>query len=90
MSDSLSSRERIRIALNHQIPDRIPLDLGSTIVSSISAIAYEKLITKLGVHDEIQIMDKMQHLAYVGEEVLQYFQIDTQKKQDLTIFLSML
>ena len=32
----MNSRQRVITALNHQEPDRIPIDLGGTIVSSIS------------------------------------------------------
>ncbi len=31
----MNSRTRVIQALNHQEPDRIPIDLGATIVSSI-------------------------------------------------------
>lgn len=31
----MKPRERVLTALNHQEPDRIPIDLGATIVSSI-------------------------------------------------------
>jgi len=29
----MTSRERVQIALNHQEPDRVPIDLGGTVVS---------------------------------------------------------
>ena len=36
----MNSRERLLTALNHQEPDRIPLDLGSTQVTGIHEVAY--------------------------------------------------
>ena len=32
----MTSRERVRAALNHEQPDRVPVDFGSTMVSGIS------------------------------------------------------
>ena len=31
----ISSRERVKLALNHQEPDRVPLDLGGSGVSGM-------------------------------------------------------
>ena len=45
----LSPRERVCLALNHREPDRVPLDLGSTGNTGITAIAYRRLLTYLGI-----------------------------------------
>jgi uroporphyrinogen decarboxylase len=37
----MNSRERVVTALNHKEPDRVPLDIAGTIVSSITSKAYE-------------------------------------------------
>ena len=39
----MTSRERVLTALNHKEPDKVPIDLGGTICSTISATANEKL-----------------------------------------------
>ena len=39
----MNSRERALAALNHQEPDKVPIDLGSTIVTSITRTAYDAL-----------------------------------------------
>ena len=39
----MNSRERILAAIDHKEPDRIPIDLGATPSSGISAIAYHNL-----------------------------------------------
>jgi uroporphyrinogen decarboxylase len=44
----MNSRQRLITALNHQEPDRIPIDLGATDVSSICRGAYADLLTYLG------------------------------------------
>ena len=45
----MNSRERVLATINHQQPDRVPLDLGSTICSTITAKAYARLRAYLGI-----------------------------------------
>lgn len=73
----MNSRERVTLALNHQEPDRIPLDLGATIVSSITKNSYLPLMHHLGflVQDNV-MMDYVQQLPYLDEMLLQRFDID--------------
>jgi uroporphyrinogen decarboxylase len=72
-----SSRERVIQALNHQEPDRIPIDLGATIVSSIAKKAYTELKQYLGMPlEEIKMLDYVQQLPYVDEALLQRFGVD--------------
>ncbi len=71
------SRKRINQALNHQEPDKIPLDLGGN-QSGIHIKAYQKLIDYLEIEDkEIQTYDYIQQLANPCEELLERFKIDT-------------
>lgn len=64
----MTPRERVRCAVNHGVPDRIPLDLGSTPVSGISASSYAKLRQALGfsslgpvrVHEPYQILGEVE------------------------------
>lgn len=44
----MKPRERVVAALNHQEPDRIPIDLDATIVSSIAKKTYIELKRHLG------------------------------------------
>ena len=39
----MTSRERVMAAIGHKQPDHVPLDLGGTPSSGISAIAYNNL-----------------------------------------------
>lgn len=77
MDAEVTPRERVRRALDRQTPDRVPIDLGSTIVSSISKKAYLRLLKELEIEDEIRVLDRMQQLVYAGEGILTRFQIDT-------------
>jgi uroporphyrinogen decarboxylase len=79
MSDeSLSHRQRILKALNHQQPDRVPLDLGSTIVTGIAIGAYNRLKNFLGLElSETKELDRTAQVAVVDDAVLDLFEIDT-------------
>ena len=39
----MNSRERVQTALAHQEPDRVPIDLGGTVVTSISKVTYAEV-----------------------------------------------
>ena len=73
----MTSRERILAAINHQQPDRVPLDLGATPSSGISAIAYSNLVKYLGQPGlPVQIYDVVQQLAQPDISVLDGFGVD--------------
>jgi len=74
----MTSRERVRKAINHQKTDRIPLDMGSTLVTGIQASTYAKLRKALGLKDEpVKIIDPFQMLAEVDTEVREKLGVDT-------------
>jgi uroporphyrinogen decarboxylase len=73
---TMTSRERILTAIAHREPDRIPVDLGSSTVTGISAIAYNKLREKTGLGSRTRIYDVVQQLALVEEPVLDAFSVD--------------
>jgi uroporphyrinogen decarboxylase len=76
--DRLTHRQRILTALDHQQPDRIPLDLGSTIVTGVSCKAYGALRNYLGLEPaEIKIFDRIAQVAVIEDPILDLFQIDT-------------
>ena len=50
----MNSRERILSAINHIQPDKVPIDLGSSTVTGISAIAYNNLGIALARQGKIQ------------------------------------
>jgi uroporphyrinogen decarboxylase len=66
----LTSRERVRMALNHEEPDRVPVDVGSSRVTGISAIAYRNLLDCLGLREEVRVYDVKQQLADPSPAVL--------------------
>jgi len=73
---TMTSRERVLAALDHRVPDRVPLDLGGN-QTGIHKFAYEKLVRHLGRREDIVIMDLVQQLARPSEPVLERLRIDT-------------
>lgn len=77
MPASMKPRERVRAALNHQEPDRIPMDLGATSVTGITLKAYEKLRESLKITTpEPIVLSRAFQLAEVAEGVLRFFDVD--------------
>ena len=73
----MTSRERLQMALNHEEPDRIPIDLGSARSTGINAIAYRDLKKHLGIRDgETRVFDVKQLMALPEDEILQRFGVD--------------
>ena len=67
----MTSRERIRAALNHQPTDGLPIDFGGMRSTGINAMAYNKLLVKLGFTDKCaRVYDVFQQLAEPDPEVL--------------------
>ena len=72
----MDSRERILSAINHIQPDKVPIDLGSSTVTGISAIAYNNLKRHLKIESKTRVFDVVQQLANVDMEVIDLFGID--------------
>jgi uroporphyrinogen decarboxylase len=71
------ARDRVLMALNHEEPDRVPIDLGSTLVTGVCRNAYADLVACLGLPGRvIRIVDLVQQLARVDEDVLQALEVD--------------
>lgn len=80
----MNHRDRLWTALNHREPDRIPIDFGSTGITSISRQAYGDLRRSLGMPaGKAQLTDYIQQLALVDEDVLTDFAVDTRMVQPL-------
>ena len=73
----MTARERVLAAIAHREPDRVPLDIGSTPSSGISAIAYNNLKKHLGIRGgSTRIYDVVQQVAQPEEEILDRFGAD--------------
>jgi uroporphyrinogen decarboxylase len=74
---SLNHRERVLKSLNHESPDRLPIDLGGTGATGIMAPAYQRLTKHLEINSTpVRVSDMLQQLAEVEPAVLEHFGID--------------
>ena len=76
-STKMTSRERILASIRHQEPDQVPVDLGSTPSSGISAIAYHNLKHYLGItKGHTRVYDVVQQLAQPEDMILERYGVD--------------
>jgi uroporphyrinogen decarboxylase len=76
-TESWTSRRGVETTLNHREPDRVPYDLGGSILTGIHEKAYRRLRTYLGLPEvEIAIEDMHQQLARVHEDVKERLKVD--------------
>lgn len=74
----MDSRQRVLSAINHIEPDCLPVDLGATPSSGISAIAYDNLIRALQVKNKRNwVYDVVQQVAQPSDEIIDHFRIDS-------------
>jgi uroporphyrinogen decarboxylase len=75
----MTSLERVRSALAHCEPDRVPYDLGGTILTGINRHAYERLRHHLSLtNTPIAIEDHVQNLAKVDDDLKDLFEVDVE------------
>ena len=68
----MTSRERVAKALAHEEPDRVPIDLGSSVVTGIMVTTYARLRLALGVDGRPpKVADLIQMLGQVEIPVLE-------------------
>jgi len=72
----MNSRERVLAAINHQQPDRVPIDFGGTRQSGIAASTYHRLKQRLGINTPTRVYDLYQMLAEIEEPLLERFGAD--------------
>ena len=78
----MNSRQRVRMALEHKEPDRLPIDLGSTLVTSICLKPYQALMEHLGLPlGEVRLIDYVQQLPFLDERLLERFEVDLRMVQ---------
>lgn len=77
MKNTFTSLERVKCALEHKEPDKIPFDMGGSKVTGITATAYKNLRNYLKLPEkEIRIFDTTQQLSFVDEDVFEHLKID--------------
>ena len=66
-------------ALSHREPDRVPIDLASTIDSSIVIEGYERLKQALGIEGENVLSNRMMRVVHVDERILEALDVDARE-----------
>jgi len=75
----LTSRERVWKVLNHEIPDRVPLDLGSTPVTGMVASTVYRLRRALGLSkegDRVKVVEPYQMLGEIAPDLREALGVD--------------
>lgn len=73
----MTSRERLIATLNHQTPDRLPLDLGATGQTGINASSLYQLRRALHLEDHrLKIIEPAQLLGQVEQDLLDLLGVD--------------
>ncbi len=72
----MNSKERVLTSLNHEEPDRVPLDLGGW-VTTISVITYNKLLKLLGINRTREVFDWLRQTVDPEEDILKRLKVDT-------------
>ena len=73
----MTSRERVLKALNHEEPDRVPCDLGGTIMSGIMAHALAGLREHLGIQNAPpKVYEVFQMLGEVEADLVDRLEVD--------------
>jgi len=73
---AMTPRERVIAALNHQEPDRVPLDIGGGSSTTLAIDGYEKLKEYLKITEDTTIMIKVLRMARIDESVMRHLGSD--------------
>jgi hypothetical protein len=66
----MTSRERVRAALEHRQPDKVPVDFGSTNVTGIAASTVYKLRQAYKLHEHpVKVVEPYQMLGEVEDDL---------------------
>jgi len=73
----MTSKERLLASLNHQQPDKVVIDQGSTGVTGIHVLAVENLRNYYGLEKKpVKVTEPYQMLGEVDEELMELMNID--------------
>jgi hypothetical protein len=86
----VTSRERVRAALGHREPDRVPLDLGSNLTCGIMAHALDRLRRHLGLERRpVRVHEVFQMLGEVEMDVVERLGADVLPVEPLVQFFGL-
>lgn len=82
----ITSYDRVLMALRHQESDRVPFDLGGSILTGMNVHAYKALRKFLGLPEkDISLVDMTQQLARIDDDVVEYLHVDVREVSPLKV-----
>jgi hypothetical protein len=75
----MNSRERVSLALNHEEPDHIPLDLGGSVVTGMHVSTVYRLRQALGLDapgTPVKVVEPYQMLGEIGPDLVEVLGVD--------------
>lgn len=72
----MTGRERVLRAVNHEEPDRVPVDFGGTLATTAVDQAYRNLCRHLGLPDHVEYAHKIYLLARVPLSMVERLGVD--------------
>ena len=75
----MTSRERVETALNHEEPDRIPLDLGASAVTGMHVSSVYALRQALGLDEPgtpVKVIEPYQMLGEIAPDLAEALGVD--------------
>ncbi len=75
----MNSRERVQRAINHQEPDRVPLDLGGSLVTGMNVSMVYRLRQALGLDapgTPVKVIEPYQMLGEIGDDLADALGVD--------------
>lgn len=71
-----TSFTRVKLALEHKEPDRIPFDIGGTAVTGINIKALRRLRKYLGLSEKVEQREKITQVAKIDNDMIEKLKID--------------
>ena len=72
----MTSREQVLCALSHEEPDRVPIFFGTSGVTTLNTVAYDRLKAHLGLRTETRTFWRALQYALLDEEIMARFGSD--------------
>ncbi len=79
MAAAMSPRERVRMTLEHRQPDRVPLDLGGSVLTGMHASSVYRLRQALRLDapgTPVRVTDTYQMLAEIAPDLMDVLEVD--------------
>ncbi len=76
----MTSYERVKMALDHKEPDKIPFDLGGTVLTGMNISTYKNLRDFMGMPKiDCEVSDVTQQLAHIHEDMIDRLNVDVRR-----------